>query len=134
MKRLFLFLVILISFISVKAQPPLPYPYNQTREVPMIRTQDLGPYGYQQLINQTKSYGERISPNTWRVITVENMLLFNMNIRVTLYGYLQQTNYGTICWSEIYSNGFWIGRMYVRGRFVESHTYRSAINVALGRY
>ena len=86
------------------------------------------------MIKKTKSYGERIYKNTWRVINVEKMRLLNISLNVTLYGYLQQTNYGTICWSEIYSNNIWIGRIYIRGRFVESHTYRSAINIALRRY
>lgn len=128
MKRLFLFLVILISFISVKAQ----YGYYQPADA-FIQYEDLGPYGYQNLINRIQRYGRRIDQFTTSIYENRIMNLLGYRLNVTQAGNLRYTYGGTIMWYEYYVNGFWIGRANIIGRSVEATFYRSRIYNALNR-
>ncbi len=126
MKRLFLLLVISMSFASVKAQ----YGYYQPTDA-FMQYEDLGPYGYQNLISRIQRYGRRIDQSTTSIYENRIMNLAGYRLNVTQAGNLRYVYGGTIMWYDYYVNGFWIGRAQIVGRSVEATFYRSRIHIAV---
>jgi len=128
MKKNLLFFAILMSSLAVKAQYPSPYRYNYSYTEIITQYEDLGPYGYQNLIIHIQRYGYISSPYSTSISENKFMDLPGYNGYVNVVGTLRKYPYaGTTLTYNYYINGIWIGSASVVGRRVTRSLYRSKI-------
>lgn len=125
-----MFFLIVISIFSFdgKAQYYYPGPYQQNI---IIQRQDLGIYGYGYLQQEIMLYGIRLRPGLYQQRLRSPMNLLGRQMLVDKVRTLQLSPRGSYISTDLYLNGFSVGRTEVIGRIATTTLYRQNIERAM---